>query len=395
MTAWTASGIWYLLKCARDGRLGPLSMPYAYPSNGSVVPAEDLRKWTAEIVRAVGTPKDIATDVALVLVAADLRGVASHGTARLPIYVSLIRSGVMDPRARPRRVGGKLSFVLFDGHNGWGFHAGRVVMDRAIASAKRTGLSASAIRGANHYGIAGWYAMRAARAGMIGISMTNTSPLVAPTRARVPMLGTNPIAFACPAGNFGLVVLDMATSTITWGRVEVAARRREDLPANVALDREGNPTRSPDEVLAGGLLLPLGGLEETAGYKGYGLALMVEILTGALAGANVGPWVQGFTSAAPSNLGQLFLAIDPGVIEPLAEFESRVERLVGAIKAAGAAMEGPDRVLIPGEPEAAREMEQALRGVVMDQEHVASLVALGDDLRTPFPRVQPFVPAPD
>src|SRR2546426_65928 len=127
-------------------------------------------------------------------------------------------------------------------------------------------------------GIAGWYAMRAAASGMIGVSLTNTSPLVAPTRARVSMLGTNPIAVAAPAGKYEMLVLDMATSTIPRGRIEVAARRGEMIPVGWAIAPDGSPATTPEQALAGSLQ-PLGGEESTAGYKGYGLALIVELLT--------------------------------------------------------------------------------------------------------------------
>ena len=162
----------------------------------------------------MGTPADIAADVAEVLLASDLRGIASHGTARLPQYVKLVEAKVMDPAARPIRDAGKAALARFDARNGWGHHAARVATDDAIARAKETGAAISAVRNTNHYGIAGWYAMRVAQRGMIGISLTNTSPLVAPTRARVSLLGTNPIAVAAPAGRFGMLVLDMATSTV-------------------------------------------------------------------------------------------------------------------------------------------------------------------------------------
>ena len=160
------------------------------------------------------------------LVAADLRGIASHGTARLPQYVRLIEAGVVEPAARPRRERGRTAISLFDAGNGWGHHAGRVAMDDAIVRCRETGVAAAVVRNSNHYGIAGWYAMRAADRGLIGVSMTNSSPLVAPTRGRLPMLGTNPIAVAVPAGRHGKLVLDMATSTVPRGRIEPVCFRR-------------------------------------------------------------------------------------------------------------------------------------------------------------------------
>lgn len=346
-------------------------------------------------MRHVGTPDDIALDVAEVLVAGDLRGIASHGTARLPVYISLVEGGVMDAQARPKRIRGMPALALWDGRNGWGHHAGRVLMDDAIERAATQGVAVSSVRHANHYGIAGWFAMRAATRGLIGISMTNSSPLVAPTRGMTKLLGTNPIAMAAPAGRFGMLVLDMATSAVTWGRLLVAERRGARVPDGVAIDREGLPTTSPAAALAGGALLPLGGIEETAGYKGYGLALLVDVLTGVLAAANFGSRVVPFSlTDGPSGLGQFFLAIDPAALEDgfEARLESLVDELVNAPLAPGAA--GP--VLMPGQPEAQREVEQLRHGIVLDAAHHTSLTALGHRLGIHFPESRPWgrVPGP-
>src|SRR3954466_535192 len=236
---------------------------YADPTDGRRIAPNALRDWTARIVEWIGTPPDIAADVAEILVAADRRGIASHGTARLPNYVALVDAGVMDPAARPAAEREKAALARFDARNGWGHHASRIAMDWAIERARTTGSAVAVVRNSNHYGIAGWYALRAAEAGMIGMSFTNSSPLVAPTRAVKPMIGTNPIALAAPAGRWGTFCLDMATSTIPRGRIEVAARRGEQLPVGWAIGPDGRPATTPDEALAGALL-PLGGLEETA-----------------------------------------------------------------------------------------------------------------------------------
>jgi len=359
---------------------------FEYPPDGIAVDADALEAWTRAIVGAVGTPSDIAEDVAAVLVASDLRGIASHGTGRLPVYVSLVGAGVVDATARPERIGGTTALALWDGHNGWGPHAGRVLIDDAIERARELGIAVSTVRHANHFGIAGWYAMRAADRGLIGVTMTNTSPLVAPTRGRTKLLGTNPIAVAAPAGRHERLVLDMATSTITWGRLLVAVRRGQDVPDGGAIDAAGLTTTSPAEALRGGALLPLGGLEESGGYKGFGLALVVDVLTGVLAGASFGSRVAPFSlTDGPSNLGQLFLAIDPDAIEP--GFEARVEMLLDELVHAPTALGAPGPVIIPGQPEAEREREQRSGGVILDPAHYESLVELGDRLRIAFPAI--------
>jgi len=363
---------------------------YPDPVDGFVIQADALRAWTDALVRRIGTPEDIAADVAEVLLAADLRGIASHGTARLPQYVRLVEAGVMDPAARPLKEIGKPAVARFDANNGWGHHAGRVATDDAIERARETGAAISVLRNTNHYGIAGWYAMRVAREGLIGLSLTNTSPVVAPTRARTSLLGTNPIAFAAPAGRFGMLVLDMATSTVPRGRIEVAERRGETLPAGWAIGPDGSPATAPRLALEGSLL-PLGGKEETGGYKGYGLALVVEVLTGILGGAAFGPNIVGlFSTEGPSDLGQLFMAIDPGAIDKPAAFEARLERLLDQLTRAPLIPGAPGPVLYPGQPEAERAEKQARDGIVVDREHHGSLVELGQRYGVPFPAVRPF-----
>jgi L-2-hydroxycarboxylate dehydrogenase (NAD+) len=362
---------------------------YADPAEGATVRAHLLRAWTVALLARLGTPGDIATDVAEILVAADRRGIASHGTARLPNYVALADAGVMDPSARPVVEREKPALARFDARNGWGHHASRIATDWAIERARTTGSAVAVVRNSNHYGIAGWYALRAAAAGMIGMSFTNSSPLVAPTRALKPMIGTNPIALAAPAGRWGTFCLDMATSTIPRGRIEVAARRGEQLPIGWAIGPDGRPATTPDEALAGALL-PLGGLEETAGYKGYGLALGVDLLTGILGGAAFGPNIIGlFSTDAPSDLGQAFAVIDPAAIDDPGAFESRIERYFDQLTAAETIPDASGRVLIPGEPEAAAERRADDRGVAIDARHHASLVELGERLGVPFPNVTP------
>ena len=258
-------------------------------------------------------------------------------------------------------------------------------MDDAIERARELGVAVSVVRNSNHYGIAGWYAMRAAEAGQIGISLTNTSPLVAPTRARIPMLGTNPIALAAPAGRHGMVVLDMATSTIPRGRIEVAARRGETLRAGWAIGPDGSPAITPDEALAGALQ-PLGGDEAGAGYKGYGLALIVELLTGVLAGAAFGPNIIGlFSTEAPSDLGQFYLALDPAAINEPGAFEARLGRLLDQLTAAPLIPGAPGPVIYPGLPEAQHAERAARDGIVVDQEHFGHMRRLADRFATEFP----------
>lgn len=365
--------------------------PLPLPTVGVRVPLQDLHAWTLAVVASLGTPPDIADDVASALMAADARGVASHGTFRLPVYVAMANAGVLDVTARPTRAGGTEVLAVWDCHDGWGPHGGRVLMDDAVERAATLGMAASLARHASHFGIAGWYAMRAAARGSIGLVMANTSPLVAPTRGRARMLGTNPISVAAPAGEQGTFVLDMATSAITWGHVLVAARGGTSLPEGVAIDGDGRPTTDPDHVLASGSLLGLGGPESSGGHKGYGLALMIDLLTGVLAGAAFGSKVIPLSSrpVGPSDLGQLFVAIDPRALGDDG-FPGRAQALLEELRASPPSGEAEGPVLIHGDPEAGREATSREEGIRMTHADHASLQALGERLAIPFPAVVPL-----
>jgi LDH2 family malate/lactate/ureidoglycolate dehydrogenase len=362
---------------------------YEDPADGATIRAPLLRAWVAALLAALETPVDIAEDVAEILLAADRRGIASHGTARLPNYAALVEAGVMDPAARPVVERERAALCLIDARNGWGHHASRVAVDWAIERARSAGSAVAVVRNSNHYGIAGWYALRAAAAGLIGLSFTNSSPLVAPTRAVRPLIGTNPIALAAPAGRRGTFCLDMATSTIPRGRIEVAARRGETLLPGWAIGPDGRPATTPEAALAGALL-PLGGLEETAGYKGYGLSLGIDILTGVLSGATFGPNIVGlFSTDAPSDLGHAFWVIDPDAIGEAGAFERGLEGYLVQLTSAETIPDAPGRVLVPGEPETEAERRADARGVVLDARHHRSLVELGERLGVAFPAIEP------
>ncbi len=364
---------------------------YADPVDGRVLSSDALTAWTAVLVERMGTPADIATDVATVLVASDRRGVASHGTARLPRYASLIEAGALDVAARPSLVQSRAALALFDAANGWGHHAARVAMDAAIAGARTAGTYTAVVRHSNHFGIAGWYAARAADAGLIGISLTNSSPLIAPTRGVDAMLGSNPIAVAAPAGRHDHFCLDMATSTVPRGRLEVAARRGESLHPSWALDAEGRPTTSPQDALKGALM-PLGGTEEGGGYKGYGLALMVDVLTGVLGGGTPGPLVVPLfdPGGGSSDITQTLIVIDPDAVSEPGAFVARMERELDLLKASRVAPGAPGRVLIPGEPEAEAERRSTAQGLVIDGAHYQSLRYLSDRWAVPLPTSEPL-----
>lgn len=280
---------------------------------------DEARRFMVDCFCASKTPEKHARQMADLLVEADYRGHFSHGMNRLEMYINHLYAGSMDGAATPVTLSETPATAWVDGRNGLGAVIGNYCMDLAMAKARNVGVGVVCAKGSNHYGIAGWYAMRAQREGLIGMSMTNTSPLMMPTRAKEPALGTNPISFAAPANNGDSFVLDMATTAVALGKIEVQRRKNEPLPVGWAQDADGHITTDSNVAFDSGRLMPLGGAEQTSGYKGYGLAAMVETLCGVLAGArfatNIRKWTLGGNESAP-DLGQFFMALDPNCFAP-------------------------------------------------------------------------------
>ncbi|XP_034031894.1 uncharacterized oxidoreductase YjmC-like isoform X2 [Thalassophryne amazonica] len=261
---------------------------------------------------AVGTKPNHAKSLAEVLVAGDHRGHYSHGLNRMDMYVKDIESGICAKDGEPVVLKESVATALVDGMNLLGPVVGNFCMNLAMKKAKEVGIGWVVARGSNHYGIAGYYSMRALKENMIGMSFTNTSPLVVPTHAKTCTLGTNPLSVAAPGTDGDSFVLDMATSAVALGKVELHERRGDSIPEGWGCDAQGNLTTDPKKVLNGGGLVPIGGNEATGGYKGYGLGMMVEVFCGILAGAkyskNIRTWK---VTDKVADLGQCFVAINP------------------------------------------------------------------------------------
>jgi LDH2 family malate/lactate/ureidoglycolate dehydrogenase len=356
---------------------------------GSIWVAEPaLRAFTEGVFRKLGVPAREAKVTADVLIAADLRGIGSHGVARLPRYVSGIKNGSIVPKTASRIVKQTRATALMDGGNGLGQVVGRKAMELAITKARGTAVGFVTVRNSNHYGIAGYYSMMALKAGMIGISMTNTAPLVVPTYARISVLGTNPISVAVPTGTEPPFVLDMATSVVPRGSIEVYDRQGKEMPLGWAVDETGRGTANPKAVLEalakrlGGGLLPLGGEgEEFSGHKGYGLALLVDILCGVLPGAATGLDVYGNEKAA--NVGHFFGAIDVRAFRPLREFKRDMDHLLTMLRESPKA-EGHDRIYVHGEKSFAMERERRAKGIPLGPKVAENLRKIGADAGVPW-----------
>ncbi len=349
--------------------------------------APDLERFTVEVLKKLGVPEAEARIVADVLVLADLRGVDSHGVGRLHLYVAGLESGVIARRAEVKVVAAYPALALVDGGKGLGQVVSYQAMRRCLDMAGQAGMACVTVTNSNHYGIAAYYALMALERDMIGISLTNSRPHVPPTFGRQAMLGTNPIAMAVPTGRERPWVLDMATSAIPLGKVEVAQRLAKPLREGLAVDGDGLPTTDPEVVLRSGALLPLGGPAETAGYKGYGLSVLVDILTGVLSGAGYCAAMSPVWCASPT--AHFFAALRVDAIRPLDEFKAMMDEMIRALRDSPKAV-GQERIIIHGEPEFEAEERRRREGIVLPAKVVESLQEIGERLGVPLDPAPPL-----
>jgi LDH2 family malate/lactate/ureidoglycolate dehydrogenase len=354
------------------------------------VDAQKLRGFVTALVAACGAPEEDARILADVLLASDLRGHESHGVARLErFYVRPLLAGRIDPHATLTVQHETAATLLFDARNGLGQPATKRAMDACIEKARTSGMCIASIRHSNHYGIAAYYAMQALEHDMIGFCCTDSGPLAVPTGGRFPVLGSNPIAFAAPAGRNWPFVLDMATSVVPVGKVEVKARRAVPLPSGWAVDADGQPTTDSQGVLERleqhlpGGLMPLGGIE--AGHKGYGLSVMVDIMCGVLAGARFGrPKREGPVPGGPADVGHMVGAIDIAAFGPVDEFKRDLDDYIDAMHEVPHAA-NTDRVRVAGEPEFEAQEQRLREGVPLHEEVEESLRRMSADLGVALP----------
>uniref|UniRef100_A0A0B7AHT4 Malate dehydrogenase n=1 Tax=Arion vulgaris TaxID=1028688 RepID=A0A0B7AHT4_9EUPU len=314
-----------------------------------IVPLENLTDFIVRCMQKVGAKPDHAEVMAELLVSADHRGHYSHGLNRIDYYLSDISLGYNAVDKEPVVLKQTVATALVDGNNCLGPVVGRFCIDLAIAKANSAGIGWVCAKGSNHFGIAGWYSIRAMNQGLIGMAFCNTSPNMIPTRSKTRVLGTNPISVAAKGNNNEDFVLDMATTSVAQGKVEIKHRLGKDLPVGWAVDRHGKPSTNTEEVLYFGGLCPLGGTEETSGYKGYGLGIMVELFCGILSGSAFGSNIREWSEhSCDADLGQCFVAIDPTAFA--SGFEDRLSELIHQCKDLEPA-EGESEVLVPGDPE--------------------------------------------
>lgn len=345
---------------------------------------EELLIFTAQLLQQIGCPKEHAEMAANVLISADLRGVDSHGVARLAGYVRLHEKGRLNAKPRIKTVHETPSTAVVDGDLGLGLVVGPEAMKIAIEKAKKVGSGWVSVKNSNHYGIAGYHAMMALEEDCIGISLTNASPLVSPTFSKERLLGTNPIAIAIPAKNQPPFVLDMATTTAANGKLEVLQRKGKDAPYGWLQDSTGTVTTDAKGLIKGGSMLPLGGNREHGSHKGYGMGAVVDILSAVLSGANYGPWVPPFVSfidPAPNpvgeGLGHFFGVMRIDAFRPAEEFKNHMDNWINRFRSSEPT-EGQEKVLIPGDPEREISLDRSKNGIPLLPQVVQDLHELGE-----------------
>jgi len=347
--------------------------------------AARLATFVADALVAVGTRRADAEIVAEVLVAADMRGVESHGVARLQTYyIARIQSGVMLADAPVTVVRETATSLVLDAGNGLGHPAAKRAMEAVIAKAKSCGCAFAAVRNSNHYGIAGYYAMLALAHDLIGLSSTNSIRYGAATAGRGPMLGTNPWAYAIPASREPAFVLDFATTTVARGKLEVAQRKDAPLPPGWAIDAAGAETLDPGAGLRGSLL-PLGGFgTHNGGHKGYGLGLLADLMCATLAGGPGGTDLPTlYDTPREGAISHFFGAIDPGGFQDIGAYKAAVDRELRQFKDSERA-DAAERVYVAGEIEHERTVAARSGGVPIHHRVWDGLATLASDLHLPF-----------
>jgi L-2-hydroxycarboxylate dehydrogenase (NAD+) len=342
-----------------------------------------LYNFTESVFLAMGCSAADATTATKVLIAADLRGIDSHGVARLSGYVRLWEAGRINATPNIHVVHETPSTAVVDGGAGLGLVVAPYAMQIAIDKAKQVGTGWVSVKNSNHFGIAGYHAMMALEHDMIGMAMTNASALVAPTFSSEKMLGTNPIAVAIPAGNEPAFVADMATTTAANGKLEILQRKNADAPMGWVQDASGNDVTDANILKKGGALLPLGSDREHGSHKGYALGSIVDIFSAVLSGGSYGPWAPPFPAYIPlpqnmpgEGLGHFFGAMRIDAFRPAQDFKSNMDNWIQRFRNA-TPINPAQRVLIPGDPEREAHTARMQTGIPIVEPVVLDLQEVG------------------
>jgi LDH2 family malate/lactate/ureidoglycolate dehydrogenase len=355
-----------------------------------VFPADCLRNFAMQVFMHFGVPKADAEQAADVLIRSDLRGIDSHGVARLHTYFEMLELGRINPTPRIKIVREKTSVATVDGDNGLGLVIGPKANQIAMAKAEQHGSGWVSVCNTNHFGIAGYYPLQALERDLIGWAMTNTTKLVVPLWGAERMLGTNPIAIAFPGYKEPPIVIDMATSAVAYGKIEMALRKNEPVPKGWIVDKEGRETTNPQAMIDGGAQLPLGSEREMGGHKGYALASMVDILCCVLSGANWGPFAPPFAlrqeipeRSVGKGIGHFFGAMQIDGFIDKNEFKKQIDEWIRVFRNTKPAP-GTNGPLIPGDPEREAETIRSREGIPLLPPVVDDLLDIARKTAIPF-----------
>ena len=319
-----------------------------------------------------GLPPDDARLVADTLVQADLWGHQSHGVLRLPWYLARLKAGVCTVVAAPSFVVDAGAVAVIDGGDAMGQVLTAHAMRDAIRRAKAHGIAAVALRNSNHFGTALYFTLMAARAGCVAFLSTNASPAMAPWGGRQKTVGTNPWSWAAPAGKYAPMVLDIANTGVARGKIYLARQKGQPIPEGWAIDAEGAPTTDAAAAIDG-IILPM------AGHKGYAIAAMMDMLSGVLTGSAFGTGVAGpYQTERKSGAGQMMIVLNIEAFQPLPDFEARMERMIGELKAVPLAV-GHEEIFYPGEIEARNEVRNRRDGLVLPTDTIRDLEKVADE----------------
>jgi len=353
-------------------------------------PYQTLFNFTQSVFEKIGLKEAEARQAADILMRAELRNISTHGLMRLPEYINLWRNNRITTTPVFKVVHETLSTALIDGGKGLGLVTAPRAMHMAIEKAKTAGTGWVAVRNSYHYGIAGYYAMMALKEEMIGISMTNANPLVAPTFGLHGMLGTNPVAIAIPAKNQPPFVADFATAPIARGKLDILEEKELDAPAGLLQDSKGNPTTQSGILKESGSLLTLGGTPEKGGHKGFCMTAIVDILSAVLPGANFGPtvvptlgYVKDKTGGEDKGIGHFFGAIRIDAFQTADEFKGYMDQWIESFRNAET-IPGHEKVIIPGDPERISEKEKLENGISISKQTLKKLGEIANELEVSF-----------
>jgi LDH2 family malate/lactate/ureidoglycolate dehydrogenase len=352
---------------------------------------QSLFNFTRSVFETIGLAKEEAREAADILMRAELRNISTHGLMRLPEYISLWKNKRITVRPNYSIVHETPSTALVDGGKGLGLVTAPKAMRLAIKKAKAAGTGWVAVRNSYHFGIAGYYAMMALENDMIGITMTNANPLVAPTFGLNGMLGTNPVAVAVPAGKQPPFVADFATAPVARGKLDILEEKGKNAPEGLLQDKNGSPVNKAGILKEGGSLLTLGGDVEHGGHKGFCLTAIVDILSAVLPGANFGPtvvptlgYVKDKTGGEDKGIGHFFGAVRIDAFQTAEAFKDYMDQWIETFRNAET-IPGEDRVIIPGDPERLSEKEKMENGIELSVQTVNKLKQLSRDLGVNFP----------